>query len=476
MGTRPFTERTWASWVPWLGACAASACVADLGDLGELPDPPESVTPPLFSPLSPEAGAPNPAPTSSVVPTRPPPPVQPDPVDPEPNGNGAFTLLHGVIDAPWGAFCAVVSGANGVRFAASPIPRGGLGFGSAVVVPMEGVVDATSEDIQFFFVAAQPEHLDDGCEPLLSQFGYALPASALGTDLAFEFEGARDAGGASEPLFPLFGEPSDVGEPADAGAGLAIGFLRVGDAGSLDAGSWLGTGSLDAGSPDVGSPSVDASLSDASAPSSSSGDAGPPDAAFSPPSVRVAELPRLVAGTYLERSYLFATGGCIGAPGLDPLEIRCGPGFDGDRSSFSAVFVPLSRVTGFNAVGLQVVHANATLAELTVRSDPQGSEGAYFTLASGLVLGGVQPYTAQRSLSVSDLGEPLSQVSISVASWPGGYPVLDVPWPTALEPNGIALQDGRAFALVVIGGEPGSGGRYENPASITVVASDPLRE
>jgi hypothetical protein len=269
------------------------------------------------------------------------------------------------------------------------------------------------------------------------------------------------------------------------------------DAGLLDGGG-AATDPLDAGLPEAGAGELDAAVPnidlDASAPSTgpdaslpdreadaSSGQGSNEDAGigFTPPPVRVAALARLLPETYEDMSYLVVGSGCLGGPGFDLEQglSLCGPGFASDRASFSAVVTPMSRLIAFDAVGLQVSHAIQALNEVTVRSDPGIVEGAFFTLASGLVTGGIQPFTAQRSLAVAALGEPLSEVLLTLTPYSNGDSLLSVPWTEALARNGITLSDGRSYTLVLIGANPGAGpGSYWNAAAFSAVESDPLAD
>jgi hypothetical protein len=461
-----------------LGLVAAVSCVPDLGDLGELPEVPTSPVPPLFEPVPLDASAPLAEPEPEPEPVQP--VVPSSPTSPEPEGRGAITLLHGAIDAPHGAFCAVLEDAEGVRVSERPLPEAGLEFGEALVVPMSEQIDPATTDVQFLFVAAESRFFALGCRALLLGYGYELPEAAFDVELASRDATSLDAGAESAAVDGGQGEFS-LGDSflSDAQFGRAR-LPSVGptfDSSRRDASAAVLDASLPHPDASIATPPL-ARDAGALPDAANLADANAEDAGFVPPDVRVAELPRLLAGTYSDRSYLFATGGCLGAPGFDDGALdRCGPGFADNRSSFSAVFVGLSRLLEFDAVGLQVVHAGRVLGELSVRSDPGETEGTFFTLASSLLWGAIQPFTAQRSVGVAALGEPLTDVGIEVATWPGGVPLLTVPWTEVLAANAVELRDGRAYTLVVIGGIPGeSTDPYINPAWVSVVESDPLRE
>jgi hypothetical protein len=175
--------------------------------------------------------------------------------------------------------------------------------------------------------------------------------------------------------------------------------------------------------------------------------------------------------------YLVVATGCLGAPGLaDELEAAiCGPAFSRDRSSFAGIVVPLSRLTDFGQLGLQFVHASDGFGELTLRSDPGETGGTFFTVASGVVLGEIAPYSARRSLTLQGLGEPLEDVVLDLSSGTSGSSLGTQSWLGALAPNDITLVDGRAYTLVLIGAGVGAAeGLWWNAPMLTVVDNDPV--
>lgn len=446
--------------LPWaIAGCCTLGCVRDLGSLedGERPDP--APTPTFVVPER-DAGAGGgvqmPAPAATV-----PAPVQPSPVSLEPLGRGNFTLLHGIVDARTIAFCVMLVDGDERRLGQHALPSGGLSFGQVAVLPMADRIEPASTEVRFFVVAADPDRLGAGCPELLEAAGHDV-SSALPVELEV-LQGAppsSDAGVA----------PSiDLGFERGSGAlpTAALGFLDAGVSGPSDA----GVPALPGG--DAGGRSVDSGAVDDEPP-----EAGAADAGVRWPELRVTELPRLLPTTYEDRTYLVAASGCLGAPGLvrsDEAQL-CGPVFTRNRSSATALVFPLSRLVDFDAVGLQVAHSSLAIGDVTLRSNPGETDGTSFTLVSGLKLGNVAPWTAQRTLSVEALGAPLDQVLIQVASGGSTLPLLELSWAEALEPNHVELVEARAFTLVVIGGALTLERSNEfNPAFVAVVQSDPLR-
>lgn len=427
-------------------AWGVTGCVADVGDLRDIPDPPESPVGPLFAPR--DAGpAPPPTPTSSAAPAPSPiQPVTPSSGIPELEGRGSLTLLHGVVDAPTLSFCILVEGEEEAVLSAQPMPAGGLAFGQALVLPMQDIIDPASSHVRAVAIATRSSGVEESCAELLPRFGHALPEAVRAVELPYRAPERRalDAG-APVPV-------------SDAGAALPPGNVVTRHARASDAGP-----------PDAGT--SDAGTSDAGAR-----DSGARDAGIEWPSLRTAELPQLLPGTFEDRSYLLVATGCLGAPGLaDPNEQQiCGPSFSRDRSSFAGIVVPLSRLVDFGKLGVQFVHASLGLPELTVRSNPADSEGTFFTVASSVVLGEIAPYSARRSLTVEDLGDPLDDVLLELSSSPSGAVFGSEPWPAALAPNGLTLEDGRAYTVVLIGpGVDANARSWWNPPLLTVVDNDP---
>lgn len=404
-----------------MAALCLLGCVPDLGDLSESPLGPPSEPEPLFVPL--EAGAlPTPSPTgepSSMpsVPSAVPTPVSPGSI--EPTGEGSLTLLHGVVDAPSLSFCVVLTREGVSEVSEWPAPSGGLNFGHRVVLPMRDAFVPESTDVLVIALSGSPALPHETCETLLSPSGYA-------------FDG-------------VFSMPSSVGAPTslDAGAGAQL------DAGALlDTGALPATGAeLDAGAlSDAGSPreTDDAASLEASAPA--------PEL----PALRVAEVSRLLARSLEDRSYLLVANGCLGAPGLrhEQEDMICGAGYSERRSTLGGAFFPLSRQVDFGTLGLQFANASQSFPNATVRSNPGTAPGLFFTVASNVLLGNIAPYSARRSISVEDLGEPIDDILLDISTSPTEQVVLSVPWREALTPSAVELRNNSPFTLVLVGPSP----------------------
>jgi hypothetical protein len=409
----------------------------DVGDLRDVPDPPAPPVGTLFVPR--DAGGPAPAEVPTVAPVATPiAPLAPSPAIPELAGNGSLTLLHGVVDAASLSFCVVVTTPEETVLSVKPMPAGGLAYGQALVLPLDESIDLAVSELRTVAVATPRDGSDEDCAELLTRFGHALPDAARGVVLPHTTAASSGAGAVE-----VDGGVSDAGslEPADGGSVLG---------GSADGGSADG-GPFDGGSADAG------------------------HVAF--PALRTAELPRLLPGTFDDRSYLLVATGCLGAPGLEHPDERaiCGPGFTQNRATFAGVFVALSRLVDFGSLGLQFVHASQALGELTLRSDAADTGGTSFTVATAVVLGEIAPYSARRSLTVENIGAPLEDVVFELSSSPDGSMLGTQPWSLGVDPNRIVLENGRAYTVVLIG--PGVGADDEawwNPPRLTLVANDPL--
>jgi hypothetical protein len=415
-----------------------SACIDDLTDLAQGPTLPSAATPSFFTPL--DAAAPSPTPTMtavptalptapSAVPTEPP----PAPISNEPMGRPALTLLHGASDAKTLYFCLVASVGDEDWVSERPLPAGGIAYGEALVVPLaegfEPALNLGEATLLPIAIAAEPSDVGANCSTLLADFGYAFD-------------------GVFRPVVSDAGVPPGTAQPLrDAGANL--------DASALQ----------DAAPP---LPSDAAVRFDAGA------DAGPVL-----PKLRVAELTRLLPGSLEERSYLLVASGCFGAPGLsaDDEALLCGESFVAARSSLLGLLVPLSRVVDFGKLGLQSVNANLATTEVTVRSNPGEMEGTFLTVASNVLLGGIGPASANRSLPLADLGMPLRDVMLNVNLGPSPDVAMSLPWAVVLDRSGLELRDTHAYSLVLIGPAPGlSPAPFWNPPSIALIDNDPLQQ
>lgn len=340
----------------------------------------------------------------------------------EPGGPRVLTLLHGVVDAPRLRFCFAPAGGSP---SGDPVPPAGLDYGGALVLDKLPGLDLASDAIQAYAITGDEAAISGrNCQQLLDA------ARALG-----------DAGADSAP-------DAAVDAPAD-GPTDAPNEATMDDAGPSDA--------AEAGDAD-----------DASAPL-------PP-----PPPLRVAILPVLPAGSLAaSRSYLLALMGCIGQSRAftDPLsDSVCGTGYRPDRPTLMPVLVRLSRATSAGAIGLQVVNASRATPSLTLRSvPPTGTPLQPATIGDNVVVGSIQPVSADLSHSLGELGDPIGSSSLEVSNSRGSA-VFRQSWADALSAAGLSsLANGSTYALVVVGPNPSVGvtGKWWNPLLVTVVPTAP---
>jgi hypothetical protein len=339
--------------------------------------------------------------------------------DAEPAGPRVLTLVHGVVDAPGLRFCLEPAGGP---VTGDPMPAGGLSFGAALVVRAVSGVDLASDALQIYAITGDDAVIaGKSCQALLAQ---ARPDA--GSDASNDASNDASSDAATNDA-----DASDDADPP------------------IDGGSESGGG-------------------EASAPL-------PP-----PPSLRVATLPVLPAGTLgLQSSYLLVVMGCIGQSDAftDSLsDSVCGTGYRPDRPTLLPALVRMSRATRAGAFGLQVVNASRATPSLTlVSSPPKGVAESPITIAANVGLGAIEPASADLSHAPSDFGSPLDEATLGVSLSAVGSGDFTEPWSAALSASGVASpQGGRDYALVVIGPSPTVGGdKWWNAPLVTLVPTAP---
>jgi hypothetical protein len=194
--------------------------------------------------------------------------------------------------------------------------------------------------------------------------------------------------------------------------------------------------------------------------------------------LRLGELPLLPAGTISGgRSLLLVASGCLGGrPSGDEEEDRlaCGEGFSATRSTLGAVLVKISRRTSFGKLGLQVVHASIGTGIVDVNSAPAPEmTDSIFTLASQLRYGVILPRSPRLDVSAAGIGAARDDWRVRAVA--GGSELYTENWRVIAERSGLTIEDGRTYALVLLGPWLGLGleGFWNVPRAM-LYSTDPL--
>jgi hypothetical protein len=173
-------------------------------------------------------------------------------------------------------------------------------------------------------------------------------------------------------------------------------------------------------------------------------------------------------------SSLLVAAGCVG-PVADSAAAACGARFAAP-SALAPVWVPLSRVSDFRTLGLQFVNAS-TLERATLRSSPgEGSEGAYFTVASSVGAGEIAPRETRTGVALADLGADLDTVQVRIESGSGSDPLLIQSWADTLHLSGdLELGNAQSYSMVLLGPlGTGTIAFAAQPPRVIVIPNDPL--
>lgn len=424
---------------------AVSALCVLVGCEQPLPDLAKSVVDagrPAFIPTDAASSAPAasdaavvaPPSTPSTEPTSP--PVN-RPGSNEPDRDPALTVVHGVADATLLYFCPEGEGGE-LQPEALPSPRGGLAYAETWV--------RTADDFDF----------DAG----LSEWIVAVDAP-LADDVR------------CGDLPKLVTSDAESQAPSASGAGVAL------DAGAvhteLDA-SWSPSESDAAG--------VDAAFTDAS-DAVVPFDSGSPDAAsverdaagqVNPRAPRVVPFVTFPAGSFERaKSSLLIAGGCIG-PVSSAQATYCGTSH-AMQSSLQPYWVPLSRTTAFDSVGLQFINAS-DVPRATLRSSPdEGATGAFFSIGYDVGIGEIGPEALRIGVALVDIGAELSSVQLAIEVGAGSDPVFTQTWQAVVrQARDVELRDGGAFSFILLGAATAPRSRAFNPARLMLISNDPVRD
>lgn len=334
---------------------------------------------------------------------------------PEPPGSSVITFLHGVVDAPRISLCFAKSAPGGLSALSEfAWPTLGIGFGESLRLDPPAGLDLDKDALVVIVVAGE-----EGVTPRTSC------ASML----------EQLAGG---NLNGQAGSPASLAA-ADLALAGASGVSFGGMAGTLGRGGGLGQGGVLV----VGS------------------------------GIRVRVLSALAPGSFHSAiSYLFAATGCLGAVGqTDPFqEGICGSGYTPKTSTLTPLLVSLSRITQFNAPGLQILNASLGASPVSVLTQP----------------GPLSALTPISLLSVLQFGElaphPPFSPSPPQEYWVGvGSSVrvngtdLEASWRALLQGAGLTtLEVAKNYSLVLLGPAPEVGKpRWWNPSRLSLIPNDP---
>jgi hypothetical protein len=336
---------------------------------------------------------------------------------PPPSGTRSLTLVHGVTDSPWLAFCFSIVHDGKTKALSSPFPAGGLSYGASVHVADGDLADLAADGILPRLVLA------DSAAAVAD-----LDCSAI-QDLATQL--------AAPPPTP--------------------------EAGAV----------LDASPYDVLDASVDASNTstrmDASSPDGAVRDASVPVAA-----VRVAALPLLPAGALSEaRGYVLVTGGCAGGRGItDPSqESVCGESYTPTSPTLNVYVVAPPATAPAEHVALTVLGGTPALTQTDLGLIP-GLGGDPITVATRVVPGALRPLSAGYTGSSSEaISATKPDARVQLFAFGSKVPIYDQSWAPTLDAGGISdLQDRASYTLVVVGPFPGfAKRRWWNDPLVTVV-------
>jgi hypothetical protein len=343
----------------------------------------------------------------------------------EPTGPRTLTVVHGVIDSPWIAFCFAPVKAGVERpVTGAPLPASGLKYGRTAVLGPLPDIDLAADGVRPYVVAASG------------------PSAIAGLDCAALVERAH-----ATPLPP-------TGVPSDASLGDS-------SRSPLDA-----TTRLDASSRPLRDASLGADFPRDAEPS-------PHDATVPVPLVRAAALPLVPEGQLaLERSYLLVASGCVGGPGVrDPSELSiCGDSYSPSTPTLAPLLVALSRTTKPSSVSLGFLDASPAFSHCDVRFTPP-LHADPLTLAEDVVTGALRPRPPSIKFAADDIGAGNALASMQIYAHGSNKAAYDEPWQTTLDAGDLSgLENAAAYTLILVGPFPAfSAKRWWNGPLVTIV-------
>jgi hypothetical protein len=345
------------------------------------------------------------------------PPPQPE-AAPPPQGRRSLTLVHGVTDSPWLAFCFTIVHDGKTKPQASPFPPGGLSYGASVRVADGDVADLAADGILPRLVLADSE------------------AAVAGLDCA-----------AIQELATQLAAPMPT---AEAGAAVDAAPPGASDASVADAST-----TVDGSAPD-------GAVRDATV-------AVVPVAA-----VRVASLPLLPPGALSEaRGYVLVAGGCAGGRGVtDPSQQSvCGESYTPTSPTLNAYVVAPPATAPSDRVALTVLGATPALTQMDLGFLP-ALGGDPVTVATRVVPGALRPLSAgYTGSSAAEIGATNTAAHVQLFAFGSKVPIYDQSWALTLDAGGVTdLENAASYTLVVVGPFPGfAKRRWWNDPLVTVV-------
>jgi len=332
--------------------------------------------------------------------------------------------------------------------------------GDNVLTVVNGVVDAPSVRLCFARVDENGETGDFVGSPL-PELGYA--ASAVLTEL----DGLSFAGDVIQP-WVLSGELARL-QKLDCQAAVALAESEEAKVTPVAPGPAGAGGAGSGGSAGDGNPSL----------AGAGGEGGPENTPLEFPTLRARPLAAMPAGTVnIGRSILLVLTGCMGgAAYTDRVETSaCGAGYTPQTPTLRPVIVKLSRVVGFDKVGLQGVHASQPTGALDLRAS--GDSGAVsLVFASSVGLGSIEPRPADTRFTPAELGVEKSNYGLQAVDQGGGVAYQEA-WSDVLAASGLATPvAARTYTAIFLGPDPlliKKG--WWNTSAFALVDNDPTRE
>lgn len=432
------------------GALLAFACTSDHGRLAERPRPPAQSggmsgasgsggLAPLAGSSAAASGG-----SSGTVP-RP----------SEPPGRSVFTLVHGIVDAGRVLVCFARAGSGAPELVRSPMPERGLEYGESFALEAIPGLDLEEDRVVPFVI--------DGELALVE-----------GLDCEDAVRRAREEMGRTPEPAGQGGAAGSGGSGAEAGAGGTDG-VNHGSAGESQSTGGAGNAASSSGSASEGGAAGEG------AGNGSGGEGGGSSAGLERPRLRVAALPGLEPGTLAGgRSIAMVATGCIGGPAFEHASERdvCGAAYRPELGSLTAEVVTLSRLTGFEALALQALHASRASGTLSISVAPPASEvRAAVVIADSMREGYLRPRQPRVDLTRASYGVGEEDWSVQ-ATWGTGQTERFAEfWPEVLERAGLSdLEAARTYTVILVGPDVGlgSGPWWNAPAFALIDNEAPL--
>ena len=217
----------------------------------------------------------------------------------------------------------------------------------------------------------------------------------------------------------------------------------------------------------------------AAEPDSSAGAGGSAEEPLEFPALRARPLAALPAGTLtIGRSILLVLTGCMGGAAYTDrvATAACGADYTPRTPTLEPVIVKLSRVVGFDKVGLQGVHASQPTGVLDLRVS--GDSGAVsLGFASSVSFGSIEPRPADARFTPSELGVEKSNFGLQAVDSIGAVAHQEA-WSDVLAASALATPvAARTYTANFLGPDPllvKEG--WWNRSAFALVDNDPTRQ